>query len=753
MCGRVCIVIIIWLLGLNTQLKAQICQGSLGDPIINITFGSGANPGPSMPAATTNYQYVTTSCPNDGQYTLTNYTSKCFDSTWYTVEDHTTDDNGYFMLVNASFDPGQFYLDTVKGLCAGSTYEFAAWLVNVKKPVLCWGATTIINPNITFTIESTNGSVLQSYNTGEVIAGNTSAEWRQYGFFFTTPAGITDVVVRMVNNAPGGCGNDLGLDDITFRPCGPKVTSYIEGSTRIEDSICQGTNRTYNLKAEVSPGYNNPSFQWQSQAADSSWNDITGANALTLNVGIDSSFSPGVYNYRLVVAEYGNLASTTCRVASQQIKLIVVPGPIADYGISGTNFNCANNTITFYDSSTIAVGTITKWTWDAGDNTAPVTNPNNEPFKHVFANPGHYSVKLTVESSNGCTASKVKPVEIDSAAKIDFTYSTVCQNNFTFFNPTLTFDSTADVEYHWDFGDPESGSANISDIKTASHIFTQLKPYTVTLTASTNAGCSATVSKTIPVVHPQPQASFVADSTTICQGGNIRFTSTSNGEGSTVASQFWSFGDGNASSEVNPSHTYAASGNLIASLYVVNSLGCVSNTYTDTITVNAKPKLDAGLDVHVIAGASATLQPKVSPDASSFVWQPSTFLSDANAQSPVCTPQQDILYRLTVTNANGCEASDELMVRILQNIVVPNAFSPNNDGVNDKWEIQNLKDYPLNKIRIFNRQGVMVYEAYNYAAPWDGTVNGKPMPVGVYYYVVEPGQGIKPLTGSLTLLR
>src|SRR5690349_210843 len=119
--------------------RAQLCTGSLGDPVIHITFGSGNNPGPPLRAATTYYTYVSTDCPNDGSYTVRNSTSGCFGSTWYDVLlDHTPNDtNGYFMLVNASYQPGDFYVDTVKGLCGSTTYEFAAWIMNVLRPSAC----------------------------------------------------------------------------------------------------------------------------------------------------------------------------------------------------------------------------------------------------------------------------------------------------------------------------------------------------------------------------------------------------------------------------------------------------------------------------------------------------------------------------------------------------------------------------------------------------------------------------------------
>src|SRR4051812_97706 len=127
--------------------RAQLCTGSLGDPVIHITFGSGANPGPPLAAATTFYTYNTGDCPNDGSYIIRS-TLGC--PGWYLLnEDHTPGDvNGYFMFVNASYQPGDFYLDTIKGLCGSTTYEFAAWVMNVLQPNICGG--NGIDPNLTF---------------------------------------------------------------------------------------------------------------------------------------------------------------------------------------------------------------------------------------------------------------------------------------------------------------------------------------------------------------------------------------------------------------------------------------------------------------------------------------------------------------------------------------------------------------------------------------------------------------------------
>jgi gliding motility-associated-like protein len=116
-------------------------------------------------------------------------------------------------------------------------------------------------------------------------------------------------------------------------------------------------------------------------------------------------------------------------------------------------------------------------------------------------------------------------------------------------------------------------------------------------------------------------------------------------------------------------------------------------------------------------------------------------------------PLADKTYKLTVTAEGGCAASDEVFVKVLVAPEVPNAFSPNKDGINDTWNIQFLETYPGAIIEVFNRYGQIVYRSTGYSKQWDGTFNGNPLPVGVYYYIINPKNGRKQLTGSVSIIR
>lgn len=306
-------------LALNNAIlsSAQLCTGSLGDPVVNINFGTGNDPDLSYtpPGA---YAYVSSTCPNDGFFTVVNATQGCFGNTWHTVSaDHTG--GGAFMLVNASYDPGDFFRTTVTDLCPNTTYEFAAWVMNVLRS----GG---IHPDLTFRVEKQDGTVLGLFSTGPVATAS-SPQWLQYGFFFTTPPDNPVVVLRITNNAPGGIGNDLALDDITFRPCGPSVTAIIQGNNGVIN-LCENENTRFIFSADPSTYYLSPAIQWQ-QSIDSgsAWTDIPGAVSVTFTREPTSS---GHYWYRFSVTESG--APVKCRIHSNFLVVNVWPLPLADAG-------------------------------------------------------------------------------------------------------------------------------------------------------------------------------------------------------------------------------------------------------------------------------------------------------------------------------------------------------------------------------------------------------------------------------------
>ncbi|TDW99366.1 gliding motility-associated C-terminal domain-containing protein [Dinghuibacter silviterrae] len=362
----------------QTQVVVQnctstLCSGSLGDPVVNVTFGHGANPGPDLPTAvpgaSTTLQYVAVSgnpatpTPVDGQYTLTNNVP--VNSAWFSgAPDHTPNDpNGYMAFYNGNAQPGEFYKQTVNNLCGGTTYQFAAWIANVLNPAVLVG----VQPDITFLIEQPDGTLLGSFDTGP-IGQNSVMTWVQYGFYFTTAPGTSGVVLKMINNSPGGNnnpGNDLAIDDITFQPCGPLNTASFSSSAAIDTTtVCPGA--PLNLYGAVSSGYVDPAYIWQYSLDNGmSWTDIPNSNSTQLQVTNTDTNT----QYRMQAAESSNINSSNCRVSSN----IVTAGLyIPMVTISPDTTICRGTPATLY-----AAGGLTYSWYPTASLTSPASKTTN----------------------------------------------------------------------------------------------------------------------------------------------------------------------------------------------------------------------------------------------------------------------------------------------------------------------------------------------------------------------------------------
>ena len=492
---------------------AQLCTGSLGDPIINITFGAGANPGSSLSAATTAYQYVSGDCPSDGFYTVRNNTSACFGNSWHSLSaDHTGDAGGYFMLVNASVQPGAFYLDTVKGLCGNTTYEFAAWIMNVLLPASCNSAGN--QPNITFSIEKTDGTVLQSYNSGNIASASTPT-WKQYGFFFTTPAAGSDIVLRMFNNAAGGCGNDLALDDITFRPCGPMITNTVNGLPAASQSFCEGPqSHQMILQCILSGGFINPAFLWQTRNPGSSslWIDSPGATSNSLSYIIPANAAPGAYQVRLAVAEGGNLNSPQCRIYSTPFTFTINANPVTTAVNNGPACEGAATIFTATGGNQYA------WTGPGSftGTGSPLTLANTQ-----FSDAGKYYVLVT--NTAGCTHLDSTTISVNPApvAAAGHTTEIIC------FKDSVQLNASGGLTYQWI---PASGltDAGIFNPKASPGITTN---YDVVV--ANQFSCTDTASVSVNVIQP-PTADAGPDRA-ILEGQSIELSGSTNAMGNIIS--------------------------------------------------------------------------------------------------------------------------------------------------------------------------------------------------------------------------
>jgi large repetitive protein len=532
----------------NQSIYAQSCAGSLGDAIVNQDFGTGTNPGAALGATATNYTY-TTGCPNDGSYAMRSSIISC-NAGWHNVpQDHTPGDvNGYMMLINASYTAGQFYNQTVTGLCGNSTYEFSSWIMNILLNTAC---TTNANrfPNITFRIETTAGALIQSFTTGNV-AGATTPTWVRQATFFTTPAGVSTVVLKLINNAPGGCGNDLVLDDIQFRPCGPTVSASAAPST----TICQGG--SVNLTGSISAGYNLPVYQWQQSTDNVTFTDIVGATALTYTATPPAS---GTRYYRMLSSESGNLANTKCRVASNVITVTVNAIPAAPTVTSTVNL-CQSGS----SSALSATGTALKWyTVPTGGSSS--ASPPTPPTGTVGTTP--YYVSQTV---NGCESPRARiDAAVNPILNLSLTSGSVaCTGAIT--SGTLIANvsgGTPTFSYTLNGGSPQT-----------TNVYNSLATGSYTVVATDSKGCTATGTFSVAVANP---LSINASTTTNCVASVNNGVIAIEGGGGTPA---YSLQIDNVTQAGTSPFTGISPGNHTASVLDANGCKVTANVTVPTIS-------------------------------------------------------------------------------------------------------------------------------------------------------------------------
>jgi gliding motility-associated-like protein len=175
--------------------------------------------------------------------------------------------------------------------------------------------------------------------------------------------------------------------------------------------------------------------------------------------------------------------------------------------------------------------------------------------------------------------------------------------------------------------------------------------------------------------------------------------------------------------------------------------------FSRDIVVNPLPIVNAGKYIQLLEGEPVLLPATASGSGLTYLWEPAIGLDNPNVLNPVCSVAEDTRYKLTVTTAAGCIAYDDIFVKVLKKPIVVNAFTPNGDGINDTWTIKYLDTYPGNTVDIYNRQGERVYSSVGYASPWDGRFNGKVLPTGTYYYIINPKNGRKVISGNVTIIK
>ena len=165
----------------------------------------------------------------------------------------------------------------------------------------------------------------------------------------------------------------------------------------------------------------------------------------------------------------------------------------------------------------------------------------------------------------------------------------------------------------------------------------------------------------------------------------------------------------------------------------------------DDVEIGANTTIDRGSSTELLASPFLF--------NGSYAWTPSSSLNDTASIAPIASPDETTTYIVIGTNEFGCWGSDTITIYVSKDKNIINGFSPNGDGVNDRWEIPTLKDYPDVIVEVYNRWGEQVFRSEGYKKPWDGTYKGTKLPNASYYYVIDfYGDGEKVETGAVTIL-
>ena len=562
------------------------------------------------------------------------------------------------------------------------------------------GALPVVNPIVgnnsicvntnTQLFESTVGGTWTSNNTAVIIVDNTGLA--------TALAGGTAQVTYSVTNL---CGTDSQHINIVVgtAPFVNTITGY--------DSVC--VNGTLQL-ADITPA-----GIWTSATPSATVN----ANGLVSGVKAGST----VIYYSV---------TNICGTSSKQFTVYINDVPtVAD--INGATNICINTTSLLTDN-TIA-GT---WT-SSSTSIAPVSAVGLVTGSSV----GTATISYAVTNTCGTTTKTfgvtvlAPPVAFPIKGKDSLCTATTTQltdagigGTWYSLNPTVaTIDNN---------GKLLAVSAGID-----------------TITYSVSNFCGTAIDSFPVLVHPVPSCSFTINPTfaNICLGDSI--TVSDNTSTNPVVMSLWNFGNGVVDSGMFVTYTYPSANSYYVTHRIIDQYGCISNPYKLPVIVQTLPTVNNGYTVYVLQNDSITLNPQVTglDNHSTVNWSPGIFLNNNTILNPVCTPANDITYTLTVKDSIGCPGKDTLHVVVLEPIQIPNVFSPNGDGPHDYWVIPNLDRFPGINLKVFDRNGQVVYTCRDKYVPWNGKYGGKEVPFGVYYYILDRGFKLPLLSGSITIIR
>jgi gliding motility-associated-like protein len=559
---------------------------------------------------------------------------------------------------------------------------------------------SLVNFSSTSTVPAPSTITSNTWDFGDPASGaNNTSTLLNPSHTFTTTGTYTITLVITSNN---GCSQTI-TQQISV---GLQSTAAFTATTVCTNSPMQFTNQSLN-----SNGYH--------------WD--FGVAALTTDT---SNLTSPTYTYTTAGTYTVTLIATPGPCADTSTLIVTVaPGPAVQFASPQV---CLGFQSAFADQSVVSSGNITNWSWDFG--VTPLTNDtsNVQNPVYTYTSAGTYTVTLTCTSNNGCVSSATLPVVVNPLPQANFTSTTVCQGSTTSFTDTSVPSTGTITSWTWDFGDGSPTSAT----QNPTHTYANDTVYNVSLIVTNSAGCIDTVN--LPAsVGSLPVVLFSADTLAGCPILCVNFTDLTTSNNGTIVQWTWDFGDNTPTSgQQNPAHCFSAPGTYTITLTTLSSAGCTNTLVVpDMITVypsphasfTAIPQVTTILNPDVIFTDLSTGNPVI------WSWNfgdPTTLSDSASTQNAAYTYSSEFgatypVY-LQVTNQYGCvdDTTIDVIVEPDFAFFIPNAFTPNGDGVNDGFY---GAGYGITKyeIWIFDRWGNLIFNTKDINEAWDGSVQGK----------------------------
>jgi gliding motility-associated-like protein len=570
--------------------------------------------------------------------------------------------------------------------------------------------------------------------TNAAVSGQTASIIKEVLFNNTTkPVDVTYTIM----SATSTCTGIPFTLVITVNPTAA-VTSAALGSS------CNGVPQNYTITSNIPSAI----FLWsRSIVAGISNTPVNNQPGNTITEAlVNTSNTPVKVVYTIVPLAYG------CNGSVFHYSVIVNPSVAAPVPVS--NSPVCVGSIIHLTTATIPNASYL-WTGPNGF-TSTQQNPNISNANDASA--GTYNLSLIVNGCSGPAGSVTVSIDHPSVANAGpdqyvcvLVPSVQLAGNVSGGGTTGTWSSAGTGTFS-----PSASALNASYVP--SDADRAAGSVVLTLATTNNANCAISTSNMTIKFGPSPGVVAGPDQTVCAQttgvklagkiliGGGALWTTSGSGTFSPSADQ--------TDATYIPGADDVQKGSVVLTLRATAADACYIATNSLTVNLIPPATVFAGGTRDVLQGHTITLTPTVSESNVKYLWFPNIGLSSDTVKNPVLTGgSADRVYTLTVTDSRGCISSDQTLIKVQPEIIVPNTFTPNGDGINDVWNISGLIAYTQTTVDIFTRYGQKVYHSNGYDKPWDGTLNNQALPVGVYYYIIDTKVSGQVLSGYVTIIR